>query len=983
MEKRKELEEDMRRPNGRLKPYEDVLRDASFLFEEKVEELSLLKRIGDLTHYIFDQEVIFRKFVDVILEETNAENCSFMLMDTDTDRLVLKMARGRNEHGTFFEQQGDPETTFSLGEGIAGTSALEKITILINDVREDKRFDTRETRFPIGSLLCTPLIFQEKVLGVINLSHTRPYAFSQNNKRVMELLCAFISSFMINAVDYIRIRDQEKFVAMFKGIKLPILLIDSETGKIVDCNEHAEKWLGYSKGEFASMEHAFDILCPECKEEVSQILQGILDEDDSSFHELSFVKKDASNMISEVNGTMISYQERNVVQLTIRDVTEQRKAQEELRITKDYLDNIIKSSLDPIVITDNRGHLTRANKSFFKLLDYREEEVIGKHIAEFSPLEKGTYESSTGSMIEIDEEFFTGAKRMVSILVDEQKVHNHESYLICNDRKVIPVEESIVYLYNQAGDTTGAVGIIRDITERKMAEGEIKEARDFLENIFKTSADGIVITDAEGNITMLNNTVEKMLGYSTGELTGKHLMELSPVSEHYKEESNEFIKKLFEEGVVTGFERTWVKKDGSLVDIEISAALLKDSEGNRTGSVASIRDISERKEIEHKLLQSEKLKSLGELAGGVAHDFNNVLAAILGRAQLLKMIVETPPEKEERRKSVIELKEGLEIIEKASRDGAETVRRIQEFARRRDDDKYFTSVDINEIVDNALEFTRMKWKDNAESQGIKINIKKELSTLPITSGSAAELREVLTNLINNAVDAMPQGGEIKIKTYQEDTHITIKVEDTGVGIPRALRDRIFDPFFTTKGVKSTGLGMSVSYGIINRHHGTISVDSTEGEETTFTIKLPISEKVIEEEKVRHFEDEAKKARILVIEDEEPVRNLLSDILKKGGHKVEVVSDGNQGIEVFKEKAFDLVFTDLGIPGMSGWQVAEKVKSINGRVPVILITGWNVELRESENKGKWVDLIIHKPFELDRVLNIVQEGMILKERFKAT
>jgi len=348
----------------------------------------------------------------------------------------------------------------------------------------------------------------------------------------------------------------------------------------------------------------------------------------------------------------------------------------------------------------------------------------------------------------------------------------------------------------------------------------------------------------------------------------------------------------------------------------------------------------------------------------------------------LKMIVETPPEKEERRKSVIELKEGLEIIEKASRDGAETVRRIQEFARRRDDDKYFTSVDINEIVDNALEFTRMKWKDNAESQGIKINIKKELSTLPITSGSAAELREVLTNLINNAVDAMPQGGEIKIKTYQEDTHITIKVEDTGVGIPRALRDRIFDPFFTTKGVKSTGLGMSVSYGIINRHHGTISVDSTEGEETTFTIKLPISEKVIEEEKVRHFEDEAKKARILVIEDEEPVRNLLSDILKKGGHKVEVVSDGNQGIEVFKEKAFDLVFTDLGMPGMSGWQVAEKIKNINEKIPVALITGWNVELKQSEMKESSVDLIVHKPFEVEQVLNLVQEGMILRDRFKA-
>ena len=277
----------------------------------------------------------------------------------------------------------------------------------------------------------------------------------------------------------------------------------------------------------------------------------------------------------------------------------------------------------------------------------------------------------------------------------------------------------------------------------------------------------------------------------------------------------------------------------------------------------------------------------------------------------------------------------------------------------------------------------MRWKNDAESKGIKINIQKELAILPTTSGSASELREVITNLLNNAVDAMPQGGEIKIKTYREDNHIVVTVEDTGAGIPEYIKDRIFDPFFTTKGVQSTGLGMSVSYGIINRHRGTISVDSIEGQSTTFTIKLPISEKVIEVEKAKRIEGETRKAKILVIEDEEAVRNILFKILKLGGHKVEVVSDGHKGIEMFENKEFDLVFTDLGMSGMSGWQVAEKVKSINGRVPVVLITGWNIELKEQEVKDKWVDLVIQKPFEMDQVLNIVQEGMILRDRFKAT
>ena len=215
---------------------------------------------------------------------------------------------------------------------------------------------------------------------------------------------------------------------------------------------------------------------------------------------------------------------------------------------------------------------------------------------------------------------------------------------------------------------------------------------------------------------------------------------------------------------------------------------------------------------------------------------------------------------------MLELKKGLEVIEKASKDGAETVRRIQEFARRRDEDKYFTAVNLNEILENALEFTKVSWKNNAESKGIKINIQKDFSTIPTTSGSGAELREVFTNLINNAVDAMPQGGQITIKTIKEKSCIFVKVEDEGVGIPKDTRDRIFDPFFTSKGPQSSGLGMSVSYGIISRHKGTITVDSIEGKGTTFTIKLPISEKIIKDEPIKPIAEEEKqrKASILVI-----------------------------------------------------------------------------------------------------------------------
>ncbi len=517
------------------------------------------------------------------------------------------------------------------------------------------------------------------------------------------------------------------------------------------------------------------------------------------------------------------------------------------------------------------------------------------------------------------------------------------------------------------------------------AENEIKEARDFLENVFKTSADGIIATDPDGFITMVNEALEKMLGYSKGELIGKSALEFSPQEKNYREEGKKMMEKLMEEATITGMERAWIGKDGDLVNIEVNSALLKDKEGNVKGAVSSIRDITERKEIERKLLQSEKLKSLGELSGGVAHDFNNVLAAILGRVQLLKMQFKPPSGKQEKRKSMLDLVKSLDIIERASLDGAETVRRIQEFSRKRVDDKEFTKIDMNELIDNALEFTSVRWKNDAESKGITITIQKEFSTLPPTSGSASELREVFTNLINNAIDAMPKGGRIKIKTFRENGHISIAIQDTGVGISEAIRNRIFDPFFTTKGVQSTGLGMSVSYGIINRHGGTIRVDSTEGKGSTFAITIPISDNILlKEEKTKPVAEEKRKSTILVIEDEEEVRNLLADILIENGHQVETASDGNQGIDMFKKKDFDLVFTDLGMPGTSGWEVAEKIKAINDSVPIALITGWNVELsiNMSEMKNDRVDFVVQKPFEINQILKLVQEGMVLRDQFKA-
>jgi len=562
------------------------------------------------------------------------------------------------------------------------------------------------------------------------------------------------------------------------------------------------------------------------------------------------------------------------------------------------------------------------------------------------------------------------------------KISMYEEEGIRKDGTVFPLEIS----FSLTGrENKTVIGVIRDLTERKKQENEIREAKEFLENLFQTSTDAIMVTDAGGNITMVNEAMEEMLGYAREELLGMHSGRFVSHDASVKSQAQKIMEQLFDQGKICEQETVWLKKDGQQIFIEFNLSLLKDKEGAVVGGVNFIRDITEKKKMEQQLIQSEKLKSLGELAGGVAHDINNILAAILGRVQLLRKQLAPPRGRAEMRGSAIDLQKGLEIIERASLDGAETVRRIQEFCRRRGDQKDFVRVDVNELIENALEFTRVKWADDVLPRGRKIKINKELSLLSPSMGSASELREVFTNLINNAVDAMPRGGEISVKSRMDSKCAVITIEDTGGGIPRGIKDRIFDPFFTTKGPHSTGLGLSVSYGIINRHHGTIVVDSVEGKWTAFTITLPIIEKIEtkedRQEKVIPIQVR-QKARILIIDDEADVRELLRDILGDAGHEVDMAQSGGEGVEMFKKQPYDLVLTDLGMPAMSGWEVAEKIRCISKSVPIALVTGWNVVLDDEAMQGSGINLVVHKPFQVEQVLNLVKEGMVVKDRLMA-
>lgn len=368
------------------------------------------------------------------------------------------------------------------------------------------------------------------------------------------------------------------------------------------------------------------------------------------------------------------------------------------------------------------------------------------------------------------------------------------------------------------------------------------------------------------------------------------------------------------------------------------------------------------KQSQEKVVQLERLRALGEMASGVAHDFNNILAAILGRAQLLRSDLEDPL-----------LRRGVEIIEGLAWDAARTVRRIQEFARIRRG-QAFTTVSLNEAIQDVLEATRPRWKDQAEALGIRYEVVTDLGEIPTVAGDPSEIREALMNLVLNSLDAMPQGGVLRIRTAAADRSVVLTVADTGCGMSEEVRRRAFEPFFTMKGAQSTGLGLSVTYGIIRRHGGEIEIESQEGQGTTFVIRLPAGRGHAPEVEAEAPPAASMSAAILVIDDEEDVRTTLADILAAQGHAVRMAAGGREGLALFGQERYDLVLTDLGMPGMSGWQVARSIKEISRETPVILVTGWGEELDPQAVQEGSVDFVLSKPFRLNSLLTLVHRAL---------
>jgi PAS domain S-box-containing protein len=460
--------------------------------------------------------------------------------------------------------------------------------------------------------------------------------------------------------------------------------------------------------------------------------------------------------------------------------------------------------------------------------------------------------------------------------------------------------------------------------------GQIADTKRSLEQLVASAGDAIITVTADDRVGGWNPAAERTFGIAAEQALGRRITELLPEPDY-----GAARRRLAEGAEREAFEVVRQFGGSRVLTLAVTLSGLRRRGGGLDGLIAIVRDITTEREVESQLHQAEKLTALGQLAGGIAHDFNNLLQAILGYAQLMK---QNPTNAE-----LIE--RSLTVVESAAMDGSETVRRIQQFARLRPDEQ-FVQVEINQIVQDAVAITRPRWEENIARESRALELRLDLQAGALMQGRPAALSEVLTNLILNAMDAMPTGGTLTIATrHTPGREIRVTVSDTGVGMPETIRQRIFEPFYSTKGEAGSGLGLSMAYSIVRRHGGEIHVDSEPGTGTTFALTFPISLEstasetpLVTAEGRRHF-------RVLVVDDNPQVLATLAEMMRRVGHTVVPAITARGALQDYTPGRFDIVVTNIGMAEMNGWEFAERLRALDARVPLLFITGWG--LREED------------------------------------
>ena len=710
---------------------------------------------------------------------------------------------------------------------------------------------------------------------------------------------------------------EERYRTVFEQAADSVVVIDADTGEIVEFNDLAHKNLGYTREEFKNIKIA-DIDVVESRENIIRHLEKIIKKGGDVF-ETKHVAKNGEIRDMLISTRVISVRGKKLISGIWCDITVRKQIEKKIS----DLAKFPSENPYPVLRISKDGKILFANNAGLPLLNFWGSQIgkiLSGHWHNFV-LNVLSSNSSKNTEIEYDDRVFSLTFTPV-------------------------VEAGYVNVYGL------------DITERKRVEAELKK-------IFDLSIDMICIAGIDGYLKKINPSFGKTLGYSNEEFLGQPFINF--VHPDDKTKTLDVVENELSKGTeVINFENRYRCKDGSYRWFMWTAKPLT----NEGIMFAIARDITERKKMEEALLQSEKMRAMGIMTAGAAHEFNNILAIISGNAQLM----------EEKYRDNEELAKSLRTICSVSDDGASIVNRMYQFTNVRKDTTGFVPVDLRDLIKQAVDFTMPRWKNMAQANGINYYVDtKGLKEVPTVFGNPSELREVFVNIINNALDAMLIGGRLSFSTWRKDNTVFVSISDTGKGMSEEVKKHIFDPFFTTRTPEGTGLGMSVTYGIITSHDGKIDVKSEVGKGSTFTLRFPISKeaghpgissKPSQEIKTRSL-------NILVVDDEQEMCEVLSDFFTGDGHKVKSASNGTDGISLLKREDFDLVLCDLAMPNITGRDVIKELDTLDKRPKVGLITGWRYEMEDIKKEDLKVDFVVKKPFKFSElrkdIRNIFSNG----------
>jgi PAS domain S-box-containing protein len=604
------------------------------------------------------------------------------------------------------------------------------------------------------------------------------------------------------------------------------------------------------------------------------------------------------------------------------DVNDRRTVENQLRDSEDRFRRLSDAAFEGIAITD-RGTLVDGNRCLAEMLRCAPEGLIGRSALDFIAPEARDV---------VADHFRTGAE------------DTYEHTMVRADGSTFLAEvqgRSLPY-----GARTLRVTAIRDVSERRHTEETLRTQTAALES----AADAIAITDSGGTIIWANQAFSALSGYSTAELVGENPRLLK--SGVQDEAFYHSLWGTITDGRVWHGELVNRRKDGSLWQEEMTITPVPDEAGRIAHFIAIKRNVTEHRQLEEQLRHSQKMEAVGRLAGGVAHDFNNVLQAMVAQLALLRSS----------HSDASAMRSTIDELDQQVRRGASLTRQLLLFSRR--ETTRFERFDINDVIRDAAGMLRRLVREN-----IRLVVDPSPDELP-AEADRAQLEQVLMNLAVNASDAMPTGGILTIRTGGREASVWFTVEDTGHGIPEAIRDRIFEPFFTTKGPsQGTGLGLSVVHGIVTKHGGTILFDSEAGRGTLFRVTLPRADMSRSDAATRMVGDTGGQAhagrgeRVLVVEDEPGAREGLAQVLTMLGYEATAVGTAREAAGLPAAPPFDLLLSDLLLPDAAGIDLVTFLRQRWPSARVILMSGYSENGAVREGVAAGLVRFLQKPFDM--------------------